>query len=88
MTARRCFSSPTDAAAFRSAIERLCADASLRARMGAAARAAIERHGLTWANNARRIVGLFEELRMAGRGPLGAKRPVSVTAAEIVTTRD
>jgi glycosyltransferase involved in cell wall biosynthesis len=81
---------PADAAAFRSAIERLCADASLRVRMGAAARAAIERHGLTWANNAQRIVGLFEELLWrTGRGPLGAKRPVAVeAAAEIVSTRD
>jgi len=54
---------PADASAFRAAIERLCADPVLRERLGRAARAAIDRQGLTWANNARRIVALFDALR-------------------------
>ena len=53
---------PGDPAAFRRAIERLSGDADLRVRLGQAARAAVDRHGLTWANNARRIAGLFAEL--------------------------
>jgi len=76
------FFDPSDASTFRSAIERLCADGSLRARMGAAARGAVERHGLTWAGNAQRIIALFDDvLQKAGRGPLGAERAVSVGAA-------
>jgi glycosyltransferase involved in cell wall biosynthesis len=51
---------PTDLAAFRGAVERLCADSALRARLGRAARAAVDQKGLTWANNARRIVALFD----------------------------
>lgn len=53
---------PAEPAAFRRAIEQLCTDPALRARLGQGARAAVDRHGLTWANNARRIVGLFELL--------------------------
>jgi glycosyltransferase involved in cell wall biosynthesis len=58
---------PADDAGFRHAIERLCAEAALRERLGQAARAAIDRQGLTWANNARRIVALFEQVQQ-GRG--------------------
>lgn len=58
---------PADTSAFRAAVERLCADAALRERLGRAARVAVERQGLTWANNARRIVALFEGLR-GGQG--------------------
>jgi glycosyltransferase involved in cell wall biosynthesis len=54
---------PADPAAFRRAVEQLCHDAGLRARLGKAAREAIDRQGLTWANNARRIVALFDHLR-------------------------
>jgi len=41
--------------AFRAALERLCADAALRARLGAGAVRTIESRGLTWAENARRV---------------------------------
>ena len=51
---------PADPLAFRRAVEQLCADSNLRSRLGKAARNAVDRHGLTWANNARRIVGLLE----------------------------
>ena len=61
---------PADGSAFRAAVERLCADPALRERLGCAARAAIDRQGLTWANNARRIVALFESLR-SGRSTAG-----------------
>jgi glycosyltransferase involved in cell wall biosynthesis len=53
---------PADPTAFRRAVEQLCQDAGLRARLGKAARAAVDRQGLTWANNARRIVALFDQL--------------------------
>jgi len=53
---------PADPLAFRHAVEQLCGDATLRLRLGKAARDAVERHGLTWASNARRIISLFEGL--------------------------
>jgi len=53
---------PTDPQAFRRAVKQLCGDANLRMRLGNAAREAIDRHGLTWSSNARRIIALFEEL--------------------------
>jgi glycosyltransferase involved in cell wall biosynthesis len=53
---------PADPTAFRRAVEQLCQDAGLRARLGKAAREAIDRQGLTWATNARRIVALFDHL--------------------------
>ena len=52
---------PDDAATFDAALERLCADAALRERLGRAARATLERKGFTWADNARRIVALAEQ---------------------------
>ncbi len=53
---------PDTAAAFGQAIERLAGDPILRARLGAAARAAIVDRGLTWENNARRVVALANRL--------------------------
>jgi len=53
---------PDDPDAFRAAIARLCADAVLRRRLGDAARRAVQRMGLTWESNARRIIGLCETL--------------------------
>jgi glycosyltransferase involved in cell wall biosynthesis len=53
---------PGVAGEFEHAVERLCGDSGLRARLALAARATIDRRGLTWDNNARRIVALFEKL--------------------------
>lgn len=58
---------PADPMGFRRATELLCLDPDRRIRLGKAARAAIDRQGLTWASNAKRIVILFEYLR-EGRG--------------------
>jgi glycosyltransferase involved in cell wall biosynthesis len=60
---------PNDAAAFDAALEQLCDDAALRERLGRAARATLERKGFTWADNARRIVALGEEILAARRNP-------------------
>ena len=46
---------------FESAVHRLCTDAELRQRLGLAATATIRDRGLTWDNNARRIVTIAEE---------------------------
>lgn len=53
---------PGDAQALAAAIERLVADAPLRERLGAAARATIERRDMTWRGNARRVISAVEEL--------------------------
>ncbi len=68
---------PANPTAFRAAIEQLCEDPSLRARLGIAARTAIERQGLTWAANARRTVGLFDGLlRHSAQAPVVARHAV------------
>lgn len=54
--------SPGIPAEFAAAVERLCGDAPLRARLEQAARATIGARGLTWDNNARRVSALFEQL--------------------------
>jgi len=46
---------PGDEASFFSALQRLSADAPLRARLGAAARRSVEETPFTWAENARRV---------------------------------
>ena len=56
---------PADQAAFSAAIERLCADPILRARLGRGARAAIDTMGLTWQANAERIIALLNDLTPA-----------------------
>jgi glycosyltransferase involved in cell wall biosynthesis len=51
---------PVEAGALARAAARLIADAPLRARLGEAARAEIERRDLTWRSLARRIAGGLE----------------------------
>lgn len=51
---------------FTAAVQRVCADAALRARLGAAARRTIEQRGLTWTRNAQRVTQLFETLLHRG----------------------
>ncbi len=53
---------PEDSSAFAEAVETLCADADLRARLGGRARATIDEGGYTWAANAERVETLFREL--------------------------
>jgi glycosyltransferase involved in cell wall biosynthesis len=53
---------PGDAAAFRAALVRLCGDAALRRRLGAAALRTVEERPLTWAHNAARIEALAASL--------------------------
>ena len=48
--------------AMEEALTRLCADATLRQRLGGAAHETISRRGLTWEGNARRVVGLVQQL--------------------------
>jgi glycosyltransferase involved in cell wall biosynthesis len=49
---------PRDPGAFRAVVERLCLDAALRTRLGAAACETIDRHGYLWDENARRVVAV------------------------------
>lgn len=65
---------PEDSQAFSSALERLCVDESLRARVAAGARAEIDKKGLTWVNNARRITALAEGLIAKGQANIGIDR--------------
>jgi glycosyltransferase involved in cell wall biosynthesis len=58
---------PQDPEGLRKAIERLAADVALRKRIGEAARQTIQEKGLTWDNNAARVVELF--LRTAQAQP-------------------
>ena len=50
----------------RRALERLCRDPELRARLGRAARETIDRKGLTWSRNAERVCELFRQLGVRG----------------------
>ncbi|MHA1112893.1 MAG: glycosyltransferase family 4 protein [Alphaproteobacteria bacterium] len=52
---------------FPTALARLCADAELRAALGAGARRTIVEKGLTWESNARRVAALFDTLLKARR---------------------
>lgn len=56
---------PGDVRAMEAAIERLCADGDLRARLAEEARETIQRRGLTWHANAAAIVRLASGLRDA-----------------------
>ena len=56
---------PGDAAGLRSAVERVCRDRQLRARLMNGARATIANRGLTWTTNAQRVVDLFRQLGVA-----------------------
>jgi glycosyltransferase involved in cell wall biosynthesis len=66
---------PDDDRSFRDGLLRLINDPALRDRLGRAARATIDRRGLTWRHNAERVTALAEEL-LAARG----RRPVAVRA--------
>ena len=66
---------PSAPRGFEDALTRLCADAALRERLGAAAGATIVRKGLTWRDNARRVV------QLAGRaGAARAAEPAALDA--------
>jgi glycosyltransferase involved in cell wall biosynthesis len=52
---------PADDASFVAGLVRLVEDAALRARLGAAGRATIDRLGLTWDANAARVTAAFRE---------------------------
>jgi len=56
-----------DANSFLVAIERLCSEPELRARLGRAAAATIHEQRLTWINNARRVETLFSDLAPANK---------------------
>jgi glycosyltransferase involved in cell wall biosynthesis len=60
---------PADDTALRAAVARLCADSQLRRRLGQAARATIDARRLTWANNACRVVALFDDTLGSRREP-------------------
>jgi glycosyltransferase involved in cell wall biosynthesis len=53
---------PDDEASFRLALERLCTDASLRARLGANALKTVLEHPFTWDSNASRIASFAHQL--------------------------
>ena len=55
---------PETTDSFSHALLRLCRDPDLRARIGAAASRSILEKGLTWENNAKRVVALFEKLEL------------------------
>jgi glycosyltransferase involved in cell wall biosynthesis len=55
------------ASAFEAALDRLVTDHALRAKLGEGAHRCIEERRLTWAENARRVTALFEELMQARR---------------------
>lgn len=57
---------PEDPHAFRVAIEHLCVDTDLRERIAHGARSTIGQRGLTWDNNAFRVVELFRRLGVDG----------------------
>ena len=52
--------------ALESALDRLCADTALRARLAAGALSTISRQGLTWRHNAQRVVALAQALQAGG----------------------
>jgi glycosyltransferase involved in cell wall biosynthesis len=52
---------PGRPATLAAAVIELCRDEALRAKLAAAARATIDRRGLTWLNNARRVTALIAE---------------------------
>jgi glycosyltransferase involved in cell wall biosynthesis len=57
---------PAEAGALWRAVETLIADAALRARLGEAARAELQRRDFTWAANASRIIGLAQAAQVSG----------------------
>jgi glycosyltransferase involved in cell wall biosynthesis len=67
---------PGDQAAFQVALERICADAGLRARLGAAGRRTVEQRPFTWAHNAERVAALAGALAAAAEDAPAPVRPV------------
>jgi glycosyltransferase involved in cell wall biosynthesis len=65
---------PNDTDALAAAIQVLCTDDALRARVAENARATIGTRQLTWDANARRVVGLFDELLQDSPAPQPARR--------------
>ena len=68
-----CFA-PEDGAELEGALQRLVQDPLLRGRLGAAARATIERGGYTWDGNAGRIVNAFEQVANIEAAPQATVR--------------
>jgi glycosyltransferase involved in cell wall biosynthesis len=58
---------PDQADGMLRAIEKICKDADLRRRVADGARSTIVRRKLTWENNARRVVELFDQMLCDGR---------------------
>jgi len=54
-----------DEGAFIRSVEELCGNTDLRNRLGDAGKSTINDKGLTWENNARRVVGLFKKLAIS-----------------------
>lgn len=73
---------PNDAEALRAPLRALISDATLRARLGAAARRSIADQGYTWDANARRVVALFDGIR-EDRAAQGRFAPAVTDSAEI-----
>jgi glycosyltransferase involved in cell wall biosynthesis len=65
---------PNDTSALASAIQMLCSDDALRARVAENARATIGARQLTWDANARRVVGLFDGLLKESAAPHPERR--------------
>ncbi len=65
---------PVRADALAAAVMELCRDGALRRSLGAAARATVERRGLTWLNNARLVAALIAQ-RLAGDAAGQARAP-------------
>lgn len=62
---------PDDHGAFEAALDKLCSDPVLRSELGAHAKQLVQDRKLTWANNARQVVALFEGLGVGDRGKHG-----------------
>lgn len=65
---------PDDAGSLHAAMARLASDAALRARLGAAARSAVETRDYTWDGNARRVLAAVRPL-LAARGRIDGSAP-------------
>jgi glycosyltransferase involved in cell wall biosynthesis len=65
---------PVRADALAAAVMELCRDGALRRSLGAAARATVDRRGLTWLNNARLVAALIAQ-RLAGDAAGQARAP-------------
>ncbi|MBA3057997.1 MAG: glycosyltransferase family 4 protein [Gammaproteobacteria bacterium] len=63
---------PNDHAGLETALDALCQEPALRARIGAAAQQLIVRKQLTWRHHARKVAGLVDCARAAGKFKVGA----------------